>query len=102
MVYEMQRASAGNETKAFIATLEPILMSASKQMHTASAMSAFIGIFSFGWTFTKTAENGKPLSREKAQMSRETEAKMLKKETKMLNMSIEIKTFVAAFESVAW
>ena len=87
---------------ALNAVLEPMLMSASKQRQTAITQSALTGIFKVGCTLEKTLENGNPLSLENAHTSREIEAKTLKNDTKMMNMNMKTKTFVAAREPVAW
>ena len=46
-------------------------------------------------------ENGKPLSRAKAQVNRETEAKVLKIDTKPIRKIKLMNVFVAATEFVA-
>ena len=52
-------------------------------------------------TLAKVFENGKPLSRAKAQVNRETEAKELKSETKVTKKTPMMRTFDAATEFVA-
>ena len=49
----------------------------------------------------KIFENGKPLSRAKAQVNRETEAKELKSEMKVTKKTPMMRMFVAATEFVA-
>ena len=53
-------------------------------------------------TLEKTCEKGKPRSCAKAQVSRDTEAKVLKSATKITTAIAMTKIFVAAPEFVAW
>jgi hypothetical protein len=57
--------------------------------------------FSFQRTLEKNFENGKPLSRENAQTSRETDAKMLNSATNMMITGIRVKKVAAGFDFVA-
>lgn len=100
--YDIYNAKAGRLIKALNAVLEPILMSARMHKQRAIRDKAFIGIFKVGWTLAKIRENGRPSSLENAHKSRDTEAKTLKKDTKMMKSSIKTKRFVADFDPVAW
>lgn len=87
--------------KALKAVLEPMFIIASRKRQVATRQSAFIGILNLGCTLAKKCENGRPSSLENAHARRETEAKTLKNDTKMMKMNIKTKRFVAAREPVA-
>lgn len=98
----MFRAKAGSEIKALKAVLDPMLMMARRMRHVPMRIRALSGNFNEGWTFTKRVEKGRPLSRENAQARRETDAKTLKKDIKIMMPSITIKRLVTGLEPVAW
>lgn len=50
----------------------------------------------------KKFENGRPLSFENTQMSRETDAKTLNRVKSRIRAGIKTKKFVAGIEFVAW
>jgi len=54
-----------------------------------------------GLTLAKTVENGRPWSRAKAQVNRDTEAKVLKRETDIIKRIATINIFVAATDLTA-
>jgi hypothetical protein len=99
--YEMYNAIVGSEIKALKAVEEPILMSASKQQTPPTNRSELMGILSVGWTYENVFENGKPLSRENAHASLETDAKILKSEMNRIKAIIATSKLVAAFDFVA-
>lgn len=55
-----------------------------------------------GLTTVKKSENGRPLSRANAHVSRDTEARVLLRQKNIIMASMVIRTFVHAFDLVAW
>lgn len=100
--YEIYMAKATSDRMALNAVLLPMLISERRHTHMATSTSAFSGNLRPGCIRATVLENSSPLSREKAHDSREVEAKQLKKHTMTRTASMATKTFVAAFDPVAW
>lgn len=58
------------------------------------------GILNLGWILAKVFENGKPLSRTKAHVNRETDAKALNSATATIKKIAIMRMFVAATDFV--
>jgi hypothetical protein len=97
----MYSPNAGRDMNALNAVLLPMLIKARRHKNTPKRIKLFRGSLRAGCTCANVVEKGSPLSREKAHRSRETEAKMLKKEKANIIPSIETKRFVAGLEPVA-
>jgi hypothetical protein len=97
----MYNPNAGRDMNALNAVLLPILMKARRHRHAPERIKLFRGSLRAGCTCANVVEKGSPLSREKAHSSRETEAKIFKKEKANIMPSIYTKRFVAGLEPVA-
>ena len=78
------------------AVVLPMLMSCRRRTTTVISRRALRGIRSVGWTWPKKLEKGRPLSLAKAQVRRETDAKLEKTATTPMKIRKVMRTVVAA------
>ena len=84
------------DTMAKKAVVLPMLIRSSSTAIDVSRRSALSGMWRVELTREKTFENGKPLSLAKAQVSRDTEVRVLKRAIMPRYMIIAMSTAVAA------
>ena len=84
------------------AVVDPILIRESSETATVSERTAFVGHLFLGDILEKNPEKGRPWSREKAQINRETEAMHPKRFMENTMMTAVIIAVAAFWLLVAW